>query len=60
MPVRVKKTRQNKRLEPGLDSIRTDKALGFCYWNPVADAFKTASKSFEGEKLKGPAERRWL
>jgi hypothetical protein len=27
MPVRVKKTRQNKRLEPGSDSIRTDKAL---------------------------------
>ena len=26
-PVRVKKTRQNKRLEPGSDSIRTDKAL---------------------------------
>jgi hypothetical protein len=24
----VKKTRQNKRLEPGSDSIRTDKALG--------------------------------
>jgi hypothetical protein len=23
----VKKTRQNKRLEPGSDSIRTDKAL---------------------------------
>src|ERR1700733_6863003 len=28
IPVRVKKTRQNKRLEPGSDSIRTDKALG--------------------------------
>jgi hypothetical protein len=27
MPVRVKKTRQNKKLEPGSDSIRTDKAL---------------------------------
>src|ERR1700686_236559 len=27
MPVRVKKTRQNKRLEPGSDSFRTDKAL---------------------------------
>jgi SSS family solute:Na+ symporter len=27
IPVRVKKTRQNKRLEPGSDSIRTDKAL---------------------------------
>jgi hypothetical protein len=27
MPVRVKKTRQNERLEPGSDSIRTDKAL---------------------------------
>jgi hypothetical protein len=27
-PVRVKKTRQNKRLEPGSDSIRTDKAPG--------------------------------
>src|SRR6266404_2129299 len=27
-PVRVKKTRQNKRVEPGSDSIRTDKALG--------------------------------
>jgi hypothetical protein len=27
-PVRVKKTRQNKRLELGSDSIRTDKALG--------------------------------
>jgi hypothetical protein len=27
MPVRVKKTRQNRRLEPGSDSIRTDKAL---------------------------------
>src|SRR5260221_13428090 len=26
-PVRVKKTRQNKRVEPGSDSIRTDKAL---------------------------------
>src|ERR1700743_2363987 len=26
-PVRVKKTRQNNRLEPGSDSIRTDKAL---------------------------------
>src|ERR1700760_548884 len=25
-PVRVKKTRQNKRLEPGSDSIRADKA----------------------------------
>jgi hypothetical protein len=25
-PVRVKKTRQNKRVEPGSDSIRTDKA----------------------------------
>jgi hypothetical protein len=24
----VKKTRQNKRLEPGTDSISTDKALG--------------------------------
>ena len=28
MPVRVKKTRQNKGPEPGSDSIRTDKALG--------------------------------
>src|SRR5882757_2276849 len=28
-PVRVKKTRQNKRVEPGSDSIGTDKALGF-------------------------------
>jgi hypothetical protein len=27
IPVRVKKTRQNKMLEPGSDSIRTDKAL---------------------------------
>src|ERR1700733_7356044 len=27
IPVRVKKTHQNKRLEPGSDSIRTDKAL---------------------------------
>src|SRR6478752_3133972 len=27
-PVRVKKTRQNKRIEPGSDSIRTEKALG--------------------------------
>jgi hypothetical protein len=27
IPVRVKKTRQNKRLEPGSDSIRTGKAL---------------------------------
>jgi hypothetical protein len=27
IPVRVKKTRQNKRPEPGSDSIRTDKAL---------------------------------
>jgi hypothetical protein len=27
-PVRVKKTRQNKRLEPGSDPIRTEKALG--------------------------------
>jgi hypothetical protein len=26
-PVRVKKTRQNKRLERGSDSIRTNKAL---------------------------------
>ena len=26
-PVRVKKTRQNNKLEPGSDSIRTDKAL---------------------------------
>ena len=26
MPLRVKKTRQNKILEPGSDSIRTDKA----------------------------------
>src|ERR1700744_1986476 len=28
IPVCVKKTRQNKRLEPGSDSIRTDKARG--------------------------------
>src|SRR4051794_19870269 len=28
IPVRVKKTRQNKNLEPGSDSIRTQKALG--------------------------------
>src|SRR5580698_7292316 len=27
IPVRVKKTRQNKNLEPGSDSIRTGKAL---------------------------------
>ncbi len=27
IPVRVKKTRQSKKLEPGSDSIRTDKAL---------------------------------
>src|ERR1700761_9593264 len=27
-PVRVKKTRQNKKLEPGSDSIRTVRALG--------------------------------
>jgi hypothetical protein len=27
IPVRVKKTRQNKRLEPDSDSIRIDKAL---------------------------------
>jgi hypothetical protein len=27
IPVRVKKTRQNKKLEPGSDSIRTEKAL---------------------------------
>jgi hypothetical protein len=27
IPVRVKKTRQIKRLEPGSDSIRTDQAL---------------------------------
>jgi hypothetical protein len=26
-PVRVKKTRQNKKLEPGSDLIRTDQAL---------------------------------
>jgi hypothetical protein len=26
-PVRIKKTRQNKNLEPGSDSIRNDKAL---------------------------------
>jgi ISXO2-like transposase domain len=30
IPVRVKKTRQTKRLEPGSDSIRTDKALAAC------------------------------
>jgi hypothetical protein len=29
MPVRVKKTRQNKRLEPRSDSIGTEKAPGF-------------------------------
>jgi hypothetical protein len=28
----VKKTRQNKRLEPGSDSIRTDKALAAGKW----------------------------
>jgi hypothetical protein len=28
IPVRVKKTRQNKNLEPGSDSIRTEKAQG--------------------------------
>jgi hypothetical protein len=28
MPVRVKKTRQNKNLEPRSDSIGTEKALG--------------------------------
>src|SRR5205807_5462995 len=27
IPVRIKKTRQNKKLESGSDSIRTDKAL---------------------------------
>ncbi|WP_213740336.1 hypothetical protein [Bradyrhizobium sp. dw_411] len=27
IPVRVKKTRQNKRAEPGSDSIRADMAL---------------------------------
>jgi hypothetical protein len=35
LPVRVKKTRQNKRLEPGSDSIRTDMAL-------AADQMKAA------------------
>jgi hypothetical protein len=29
IPVRVKKTRQNKKLERGSDSIRTEKALAF-------------------------------
>src|SRR6185437_288568 len=28
-PDRVKKTRQNKKLEPGSDLVRTGKALGF-------------------------------
>src|SRR5690606_2500892 len=28
IPVRVKKTRQNKKLEPGFDSIEAEKALG--------------------------------
>jgi len=35
VPVRVTKTRQNKRLKPGSDSIRTDMAL-------VADHMKAA------------------
>src|ERR1700733_13188344 len=34
IPVRVEKTRQTKRLEPGSDSIRTDKALV----RPIADS----------------------
>ena len=37
IPVRVKKTRQNKRLEPGSDSIRTDKALARCGFGIVAE-----------------------
>src|SRR5271165_2684381 len=37
MPVRVKKTRQNKRLEPRSDSIGTEKALGGPAASLVAD-----------------------
>jgi len=32
MPVRVKKTRQNKNPEPGSDSIGTEKALAEAAW----------------------------
>ena len=32
MPVRVKKTRQNKKIEPRSDSIGTEKALALVIW----------------------------
>jgi hypothetical protein len=40
--VRVKKTRQNKGLEPGSDSIRTDKALSI--FSPAAFILRDASR----------------
>jgi hypothetical protein len=47
IPVRVKKTRRNKKLEPGSDSIRTEKALECAKPSP-----KALRKSANGIKLK--------
>jgi hypothetical protein len=40
-PVRIKKTRQNKNLEPRFDSIETEKAL--VWWRPDGIATKRQS-----------------
>jgi hypothetical protein len=47
IPVRVKKTRQNRKLEPGSDSIRTEQALDAA---PTADSKKgRAGAAFLGD-----------
>jgi hypothetical protein len=47
IPVRVKKTRQNKNLEPGSDSIRTEKAPALPAAALGSGARKSASESAE-------------
>src|SRR3984885_13300715 len=57
IPVRVKKTRQNKRLEPGSDSIRTDKALVDRMTNHCGEfAHQTLGDLARHRELAGPLE----
>jgi hypothetical protein len=58
IPVRVKKTRQTKRLEPGSDSIRTDKALVIATFLLASPAFAQSNDALKdcppiGQSAKG-------
>src|SRR4051812_21122183 len=56
IPVRVKKTRQNKNLEPGADSITTGKALGCAPVKPADDATRVRQLCPSGDPVRAAAQ----